>query len=250
MATTLDIQPIILAAGKGTRMRTALPKVLVGFQGKPLIQYLLDSVKKVDFKHKPVIVVGHKYDLVQSFLGPDFIYAFQEGQMGTGHAVLSAKSKVESKNVLVLYGDTPFIKSQSIKQLIELYQTSNSTFSMFTSNVPNFDHQFSSFLGFGRIIRDSQTRISKIQEFPDASEAERQITEVNPGIYLFSTKWLWSALEQVPKNKRCEYYLTDLVEIAIRQGVEITTASIDPLEVFGINTPAELKKAEDILISV
>src|SRR3989338_5093602 len=114
MADTLNIQPIILAAGKGTRMNSALPKVLVGLNGKPLIQHLLDNLKQIEFVHRPVIVVGHKYELVQSYLGENFIYAFQEGQFGTGHAVKAAQCKTDSDLVVVLYGDMPFIKAESL----------------------------------------------------------------------------------------------------------------------------------------
>src|SRR3989338_4964919 len=106
----MDIQFLVLAAGKGTRMNSALPKVLVGLAGKPLIQHLLDNIKPVLIKYLPIIVVGHKYELVQSYLGPNFIYAFQEGQFGTGHALAAGLPKAEAENVLVLYGDKPFIK--------------------------------------------------------------------------------------------------------------------------------------------
>src|SRR6185295_13355939 len=98
----MNFQTIILAAGKGTRMNSALPKVLVGLKGKPLIQHVIDSVKDLGSKHRPVIVVGYKYEMVQSYLGSNFIYAFQEGQFGTGHAVLAAKPKAEGKNTLIL----------------------------------------------------------------------------------------------------------------------------------------------------
>ena len=96
MADTLNIQPIILAAGKGTRMNSALPKVLVGLVDRPLIQHLLDNLKSIQFSHPPVIVVGHKYELVQSYLGTNLNYAFQEGQLGTAHAAQAARSAAES----------------------------------------------------------------------------------------------------------------------------------------------------------
>ncbi len=246
ISNRMNTQFIILAAGKGTRMNSALPKVLVGLKGKPLIQHLLDSIRQISHEHKPVIVVGHKYDLVQSYLGSNFIYAFQEGQLGTAHAVASAESKVEAENALVLYGDMPFVKSDSLKKLVDLHLKNESMFSMLTTQVPNFENEFSSFLGFGRIIRQNG-KISAIREFVDAAEEERQIKEVNPGIYLFNSKWLWEHLPQVPKNKHDEYYLTDLVEIAIKKNVPIATAAIDPLEVFGINTPAQLQQAENLL---
>ena len=228
-------------------MNTALPKVLVGLNGKPLIQHLIDSLRDLVLGYKPIVVVGHKYDLVQSFLGTNFIYAFQEGQFGTAHAVSAAKTKVQAENVIVLYGDMPFIKSESLIQLMDIHTQNNSMFSMFTATVPNFNNQYESHLGFGRIIRDTNGKIKKIQEFVDASPDEREITEVNPGIYMFNTNWLWQNLDTVQKNPHGEYYLTDLVELAISNNVSIATASIDPLEVFGINTPEQLKQAVEIL---
>lgn len=248
MEQPLDIQPVILAAGKGTRMHTSLPKILVGFRGKPLIQYLLDSIRQVNFTRKPIIVIGDRYDLVQSYLGDQFIYAFQEGQFGTGHAVLASRPKVQAKHILVLYGDTPFIKPSSLAALVQVHEKTRANFSMLISRVPNFDEGFGSFLGFGRILRDSDAKVIEVKEFADTSMDERQIKEINPGIYLFNADWLWPYLEQVPKNIHGEYYLTDVIEIAIKHGQTVSTLDIDPMEVFGINTPEQLKQAEEILV--
>lgn len=227
-------------------MNSALPKVLVGLKGKPLIQHLLDNISKLNLKRKPVIVVGHKYELVQSYLGQNFIYAFQQGQLGTAHAVMAAKDKVSAPNVLVLYGDMPFVKTESLRHLMDMHNQNSALFSMLTTTVPSFENEFSSFLGFGRIIRDIRGNILTIKEFADATDFEKQIKEVNPGIYLFNANWLWEHLEQVQKNKHGEYYLTDLVEIAIRDKTAIYAGPIDPFEVFGINTPQHLKQAEEI----
>lgn len=228
-------------------MNTSLPKVLVGFKGKPLIQHLLDAVSAVPTEHKPVIVVGHKYELIQSYLGPNFIYAFQEGQFGTAHAVSTAKSKIDGDNVLVLNGDSPFTKPASLASLIKRHEETGAMFSMLTAVLPNFENEYSSFLGFGRIVRDSNGKLKTIREFVDANDEEKEIREVNSGIYSFNSKWLWEHLEQVQKNKHGEYYLTDLVEIAVKEGLAIANATIDPLEVFGINTPEQLKQAETIV---
>jgi len=234
-----------LAAGKGTRMNSALPKVLVGLKGKPLIQHLLDSIAKLNLAYKPIIVVGHKYDLVQSYLGSNYIYAFQEGQKGTAHAVLSAKDKVEADNLMVLYGDHPFIKSESLQRLIDLHEKTNFDFSLLTTVVPNFEDQFSPFNSFGRIIRENG-EIVAIREFADATKEEREIKESNPGIYLFKKEWLWDNLAKMEKNKHGEYYLTDIVEVAIKDKIRIATALVDPLEVIGINTKEQLKIAEEL----
>ena len=242
----MNTQIIILAAGKGTRMNSSLPKVLIGLNGKPLIQHLLDSIHPISHELRPVIVIGHKYELIQSYLGTNFIYAFQEGQLGTAHAVGAAQSKVEGENVLVLCGDMPFVKSSSLEKLVEMHKKNNAMFSMLTTTVPDFENKFIPFLGFGRIIRENG-KITAIREFVDATDDERKIKEVNPAIYLFNSKWLWENLEKVQKNKHGEYYLTDLVEIAVKKKVTIETAGIDPMEVFGINTLAQLQQAEKLL---
>ncbi|MDP3741160.1 MAG: NTP transferase domain-containing protein, partial [bacterium] len=187
----MNTQLVILAAGKGTRMNSSLPKVLIGFKGKPLIQHLLDNTKEFHSAKKPIIVVGHRYELVQGYLGANYIYAFQQGQLGTGHAVLSSKSQVDAENVLILYGDMPFIKASSVQSLLDLHELKKSKFSMFVTNLPSFEKEFSSFLGFGRIIRDSNKNILQIKEFVDATDEEKLIKEVNPGIYIFNAKWLW-----------------------------------------------------------
>lgn len=238
---------MILAAGKGTRMNSALPKVLVGLNGRPLIQHLLDNIKPAITEHHPVIVVGHQYELVQSYLGLNYIYAFQEGQFGTAHAVSAGLPKIEAENVLVLYGDMPFIKADTIIKLAKLHEDSESLFSMLTTTVPNFEKENNSFMGFGRIIRDSGNQLVKIQELLDASPQEKQIKEVNPGIYLFNTKWLREQIGEIPKNKHGEHYLTDMVELAIKKGVNIATASVNCREVFGVNTLAQLADAAKIL---
>lgn len=243
----MDFQIIILAAGKGTRMNSALPKVLVGLKGRPLIQHLLDNIKDTKSAYLPVIVVGYKYELLQSYLGQNFIYAFQEGQFGTAHAVSAAQPKVDGENVLVLYGDMPFIKPESLQKLIDLHHQKQSKFSMFTATVPNFENEFSSHNGFGRILRDENNQLLAIREFVDATESERKIKEVNPGVYIFNSNWLWAHVDQVKKNARDEYYLTDLMEIAVKQNLSIATADIDPMEVFGINTPQQLAQAEKMV---
>ena len=152
-----------------------------------------------------------------------------------------------AENVLVLYGDVPFIKAETIAELVKLHENSKSLFSMLTTIVPNFENEYNSFMGFGRIIRDNKGKILKIQELLDASAEEKLIKEVNPGIYLFNTRWLKDQIGEIAKNKHGEHYLTDIVELAIKKGVAITTASVDPKEVFGVNTPQQLADAAKML---
>lgn len=244
----MNIQPIILAAGKGTRMGyNDLPKVLVPIKNKPMILYLVEQLDRLALSHKPIVVVGHKYTLVQAMLGPRFIYAFQEGQLGTAHATAAAQKHVVGENVLVLYGDMPFVKSESLKRLIIEHLKTKALLSMFTTVVPNFENEFFNFYGFGRIIRSEDNQIVEIKEFVDLREQEKKVIEVNPGIYIFSSNWLWENVGKILKNKHGEYYLTDIIAVAKSISVPINSLSIDPYEVFGVNTPAHLQEVEQIL---
>jgi bifunctional UDP-N-acetylglucosamine pyrophosphorylase/glucosamine-1-phosphate N-acetyltransferase len=247
MEHIVDIQSIVLAAGKGTRMGMPnIPKVLFTIHGEPMILRLLEELKRFPGLKPPVIVVGFGYNLVQGRLGLGQIYAFQQGQLGTAHAVKSAKKQVEGKDVFVLYGDMPFVKAETLNKLALLHRKKKSVFSMLTTQAPSFQKEFSVFQGYGRIVRKGK-EISNIVEFADANAEEKTILEVNPGVYLFDTNWLWNHIDQIqPNNKQNEFYLTDIVEIAIKDGVEIETQSVDPWEVFGINTKQQLKQAEEM----
>lgn len=245
----MNTQIIILAAGKGTRMgHSELPKVLVPLANKPIIFHLLEEIKKLDESIRPIIVVGYKYQLVQSMLGPNYVYAFQEGQFGTAHALAAGLTKATAENVLVLYGDKPFIKSKSLIQLIEQHTLNNSMFSMLTMIAPNFENVFATFYGDGRIIRNKNGKFIAVRELVDVTDEEKQIKETNPGFYIFNRSWLEQNINQIQKNIHGEYFLTDLVEIAIKSEVKITTVTSEPYEVYGINTLAQLQQAEKIIL--
>lgn len=238
-------QIVILAAGKGTRMGGGMPKVLVMLKNKPLILYLLEEIEKINQLAKPVIVVGYMADKVKAVLGNDYIYATQHDQLGTAHALLSAKKKITGQNILVLYGDHPFIKAESLKKLMRLHHHKQGNISMFTTTVPNFNGSYKTLEHFGRIIKDSRKKISKIVEYKDASAGQRKIRELNPGIYMFNASWLWRNAEKIQnKNQQAEYYLTDIVEVAIAAGEPVNSLNIEPKEVIGINTREDLKRAE------
>lgn len=245
----MSLQIVILAAGKGTRMASPIPKVLIPLRGKPVIKHLLEEVVKIESETPPIIVVGFQHELVEQELGSSYLYAIQTEQNGTGHAVLAARKLVTADNFIVLYGDMPFVSAASIKKLINLHEINEAKLSMFTAAVPNFDGVYSHFCGFGRIIRDSDKHISKIQEFVDCTDEQKSITEVNPGMYMFNSEWLWPHLEKIGKgNAQGEMYLTDIIEIAIRDGQTIESLLIAPEEMYGINTPDHLAHAQ-ILIS-
>lgn len=240
---------VILAAGKGKRMGKAeMPKVLVALKNKPLILYILEELEKLNALFKPVIVVGYKSEKVKQILGDDFVYAFQDKQLGTAHAVEASKNKVKAENVLALYGDMPFIKASSLKKLINLHHKKKSKISMFTAKVPNFSGKFGSLNGYGRILRNSAGKIVEIVEFKDANERQRKNKEVNPGIYVFNSDWLWKNIKKISNhNVQKEYYLTDLIKIAFEEQENISNLQIDPKEVLGVNTPQDLAWAEKVL---
>ncbi len=245
-------QIVILAAGKGTRMAGStpepMPKVLIPLRGKPVIKYLLEEVALVAQDTKPIIVVGFMNELVKQELREEYLYALQTKQLGTGHAVMAAKPQITADNFIVLYGDMPFVTATSLQKLIDLHEQNGAKLSMFTGIVPNFEGVYEHFKGFGRIIRDENSHIAKIQEFADCSDEQKQITEVNPGIYMFNSEWLWPHLEQVgSKNAQGEMYLTDIVEIAIQDGQKIESLPIAPEEIYGINTPDHLAHAQTLI---
>ncbi len=239
-------QIIILAAGKGTRLNhESLPKVLVLFRGQPLIKHLLLRISKIIQSTKPIVVVGFMAEKVKATLGNRFEYVLQEPQLGTAHAVRAAKEKIKAENVLVLYGDMPFITEGSLRKLIRMHHDEKANLSMFTATVPNFENEFAGLLHYGRIIRSFNKEFVKITEFKDASDAEKNIKELNTGIYMFNSQWLWKNIKKIKnKNVQKEYYLTDIVEIAIEQKEKIYSLAIDPKEVIGINSKEDLERVE------
>lgn len=238
-------QIIILAAGRGKRMGGAgLPKVLRELKGKPVISYLLEEIKKLEHVPKPVVVVGYGYKQVQGVLGDACLYALQKRQLGTAHAVMSAEKQIIAANLLVLHGDVPLVKAASIKKLMGLHEQNKAKISMFTAFVPNFGGKNQVFERYGRIIRDKFGNIIQIREFADANETEKIIREINPAIYMFNTRWLWDNIHEISnRNAQGEYYLTDIVEIAIAAGEYIYNLPISFKQVIGVDTPELLQVA-------
>lgn len=245
-----SIQLIILAAGKGARMNSELPKVLLPLAGKPLIAHLLEHVSKIPFARKPIIVVGHAAELVKKTLGSGFQYVYQQAQLGTGHAVKTARefSKSTEGNIMVLYGDHPFVDAVTIQSIADAHVENGTPLTMATVEVPDFKEWRTAFNRYGRIIRDSEENITGIVEHKDASEMQRAITEVNPSYFCFRSNWLWKNLERLTnENAQHEYYLTDLVGMAEKDGHRITGVSIDPISALGANTKEELAVLEKII---
>lgn len=245
----MSTRVIILAAGKGKRMGADLPKPLVEIAGRPMIEHLLDNVRDSGLDPRPILVVAP--DSVEQFNEfcnhRDCEYVTQEQQLGTGHAVTMAQEAANGADtIMVLYGDHPFIAAETLTELAELHKEQGATITMLTTTVPNFKDEHAGFERWGRIIRDSVGRIQEIKEAKDATEEELAIREVNPSIFAFNAEWLWEHLPELKNtNAGGEYYLTDLVGLAIEEGESVVTSSAKPFEVVGINTPEELKRAEE-----
>lgn len=239
---------IILAAGKGTRMKQDLPKALTPVGGKPILQHLYESVKASGVDGVPVIVIGPDQPPLCDAWNGVCEYVVQREQLGTGHAVNACRDAVtDADAIIVLYGDHPFISSTTLQQLAQLHEKSSGVLSMMTTIVPSFD-VWPIYYHWGRIIRDKHRHIMAIREYKDAMESEQAITEVNPALYCFDTKWLWNNVGQVKNfNAKGEYYLTDLVELAVAQGHDIASLTIAPEEAVGINTQEERLIAEKLL---
>jgi len=252
-----DTKVVILAAGKGKRMGANIPKPLVPVAGKPMISHLLDRIRVSGLDEKPVVIVSvdGKADF-EAELGDSVNFAVQLEQNGTGDALRYAEEACKgASRIIVLYGDHPFIGPDVLKQLADLSSKNPGDIAMLTATVPNFEGDFGMFVKWGKIVRAGSVKghgdampVQALREVKDCSVEELEIKEVNPGIYAFPVPWVFDRLKDVKnENASGEYYLTDLIGLAMQEGRKIVTASVDPLQVVGINTPDELKKAEELL---
>lgn len=230
-------------------MGQSFAKVLTPFAGKPLIVHLLEAIKNSDIDPKPVIVLGFDRDRVRKELGEKYDYVIQEEQLGTGHAVQCAEGELRgtSDAVLVLYGDQPFLKPETIRKIAELHKEIKPVITMATVTVPDFKSWRATFYDFGRIVRNHSGEITAIVEKKDATEAELNIREVNPSYFCFDADWLWRHLPNLnQENAQGEFYLTDLVRIAVTARDTVASVAVDPKESIGINTPDHLELAEGL----
>ncbi|MDA3803000.1 MAG: NTP transferase domain-containing protein [Patescibacteria group bacterium] len=240
---------IILAAGKGTRMGQDLPKVLTPLNDTPIIKYLLDTVFETGIDEKPILVVSEEnIDLIKDNLkNYNLEYVIQSEQLGTGHAVncgLNAVSK-DTDKVIVLYGDHPFLRKESLLKLNEI-ETNSVTLTPIT--VADFESWRYNTYHWGRIIRNDNEDIIKITEFKDASEKEKEIKELNPGIMAFNYFWLKDNISKLNNdNNKHEYYLTDLTSLANLDNKIVNSVIIEAKESIGINTHQELELAKLLL---
>lgn len=235
---------ILLAAGEGTRMQSDLPKVLHEIAGAPLFAHALASAQALDGKR--ILVVGHGAEAVKTAalaLDGDIAFAEQTEQLGTGHAVLQAAPLLEGAggDVVVLFGDTPFIKPETLAQMAEARAAGTDVAVLgFNAADPG---------GYGRLITDGD-RLTKIVEWKDATEVERAITLCNSGVMMAATDTLLRLLNAVePHNAAGEYYLTDVVGLAVADGLTATVVTCDEAETLGINTREDLAEAEAVFQS-
>ncbi len=246
------IQIIILAAGKGNRMQSELPKALVKVGGKPMIRWILEAIEKSGVDARPTIIVGHQRELILGELGDTYEYIVQEEQLGTGHAVRNAEKilKNQTDNLMVLPSDHPFISSETIKNLAETHLKSGVKITMATAKLPNFeDFREAFYKSFSRIVRDKKGNIVKDVQFKDATEEEKKITEINPIYFCFECSWLWEKIKTLSRNNaQKEYYLTDLVKIAMQEGRAIESISINPIEALAANSKKELEILEKFAV--
>jgi UDP-N-acetylglucosamine diphosphorylase/glucosamine-1-phosphate N-acetyltransferase len=237
---------LILAAGKGIRMKSDLAKVLHVLNGKPLLHYSMAAAESAGAE-KIVVIIGHQADKIRDdFSGSGCIFVEQKPQLGTGHAVLQAKDVLADYKGLtvILCGDVPLLKPATIKSLVDNHLATKAVVSVLTT-IPPPPH------AYGHIVKDDKGNVLKIVEHKDATEDEKKIGEINTGIYCVDTKFLFSALANVTNdNQQHEYYLTDIVEIACREGLTVKSfAASDYVEVMGINTVEELSRAEKYLLA-
>jgi bifunctional UDP-N-acetylglucosamine pyrophosphorylase/glucosamine-1-phosphate N-acetyltransferase len=238
-----DLVTVILAAGKGTRMKSALPKVLHKAGGKAMVKCVLDAAKAAGAKRQ-IVVTGFGGEKVREALEGQAEFVTQEQQLGTGHAVKMTAPllKDEKGTVMVLCGDTPLLTSGLLKKLYEEHVQAGAKATVLTAVMPDAT-------GYGRIIRKADGSVEKIVEHKDATEEERKVREVNSGIYCFDAQALFASLEKVTNdNAQGEYYLPDVLEILQKQGEKIWAVAADDYEeTLGVNSRQQLARAEKIL---
>ena len=240
-----DVGVVILAAGKGTRMKSDIAKVLHKVAAKCLVVHVVECALKIarDNVH---VVVGHQAHKVKEEVSKFFKVAFvvQEQLLGTGDAVKTAIPgfKPGIKDILVLCGDVPLIQENTLRNLVDRHKKNQAKVSVLATDVNDPE-------GYGRIVLDEQNNIICIKEEADASETEKKIKKINTGIYCFDKKLLISVIDELkPDNNQKEYYLTDVVEIAQKRHEKIVVITMDdPRQVIGVNTPEELAKAECLI---
>ena len=238
-----DVMAIIMAAGKGTRMKSKNSKLVQKIYGKEMVKRAVENAKKAGI-NDIVTVVGYKKEQVMQVLGDSVKYAVQEEMLGTGHAVMQAAKYLEGKKgrVLVLNGDVPILRPETINRLLDKSIDNKESETLLTAI---YDDPF----GYGRIIRDEGGNIEGIVEEKDATEEQKEIAEINAGIYCFDIEVLLEALKEIkPNNSQGEYYLTDVIEIIGNKGLKTGAVIVeDNTEILGVNDRMQLQMVTKIL---
>ncbi|MFN3633114.1 bifunctional UDP-N-acetylglucosamine diphosphorylase/glucosamine-1-phosphate N-acetyltransferase GlmU [Exiguobacterium profundum] len=234
---------VILAAGKGTRMKSKLYKVLHPVLGKPMVEHVVDQLDQIGVSRQ-IVIVGHGAEAVQDTLGTRVEYAVQEEQLGTGHAVQMAEAELAGKlgATLVVCGDTPLLTAETLEALLAHHEAQQAKVTVLTAIADDAT-------GYGRVVRGEDGNVTKVVEHKDASEAELAINEINTGTYVFDNELLFDALKQVGNNNaQGEYYLPDVISIAKEAG-EVVAAHTAPTfdETIGVNDRVALSQAEAIM---
>lgn len=241
-----SIQPaaIILAAGKGKRMKSDLPKVLHHLGGKPMVEYVIHTAKAAG-AGRIILVIGHKWEQTQGYLENLKVgFAIQKEQLGTGHAVLQTKELLSDfeGEVLILCGDVPLLKTKTLKSLLQEHRKHKAAATVLTAILEDPS-------GYGRIIRDEKGAVREIVEDKDASADQKRVREINTGTFCFDKISLFSVLDKVDNNNRQgEYYLTDTLKLLLDRKLPVrAVVASDSSETMGVNSPEELEIAEKIL---
>lgn len=236
------VHAVVLAAGKGKRMHSDLPKALHRLCGRPLVAYVLDTLSQAGID-SPILVIGHGADSVRAAVGPRAQYVEQGEQRGTGHAVMQALPLLPERGdpVLVVYGDVPLLRAATIQALLDAHRAGAAAVTMLTAHLDDPT-------GYGRVLRDRGGQVRRIVEEADCSAEEVQVREVNAGTYVFDAQALRDGLAALtPDNAQGEYYLTDTVGWLLAQGRKVGAVTAGPEEALGVNSRRELAAAEAVM---
>lgn len=237
---TRDVSVVILAAGKGTRMKSDMAKVLHPVCGRPMLAYPVETARAVGAR-KIVVVIGHQADLVrETFKGQGLVFVEQRQQLGTAHAVLQTRDALRDHQgtIVILCGDVPLLSPSTVRSLLDLHAAEKAAVTVLTT-VPDNP------AGYGRIVKGEGGEVLRIVEERDATPEEKSIREINTGIYCVESDFLYGAVAEIGNdNAQGEYYLTDIIGIAWKKGVAVRSFAVaDPIEAMGINTIKELERA-------
>ena len=243
-------QAVVLAAGKGTRMKSDLPKVLYPVLGKPIIDYVLDALARAGIERTIVVVGYHGEEVRRALAGrPNIEFAEQTELLGTGHAVMSCRDLLENSadSVFVIAGDSPMLRAETVAEIFRIYEEAaarGEPVSAVLGTVVKDDPA-----GMGRILRDERGEFVGIVEHKDATDEQRRITEINMSYYLFNTRDLLGSLSEIKANNaQKEYYITDVPAILLSKGKKVRAVPVlKPSECLGVNTVDDVRRVEEAL---